>query len=302
MVVGLASLLTVAAARGDREVPSDEKKNSPRLWASLIQQATRGGLPTRFLRAIDPQFPSIDFEDLHTYAAEYHPRERRIVLNRSLSFNAAGGVLRSLSGLDHRDLGTLYHELFHVYLDYLGTVSDRALPEADRRVAIAAREYRRCRYEAVVITPIVQRKGDTEMRYLTEGESWEALNETWAVFVGWAVWSALEVSADRPRGRTNRDRRTAYRAWLDRLKQADSAGELVGYYEPEDAGERAIAQKRYLAPSHRISGPELSLLLEGVLDRTPEEARMASDLMDRGGSIAHCVSPTEAPAGARKSR
>ena len=45
----------------------------------------------------------------------------------ALSFNAAGGALRSLRDLTNRDIQTLYHELFHAFMDYLTTGSRQGI-------------------------------------------------------------------------------------------------------------------------------------------------------------------------------
>ena len=65
-------------------------------WPALLQQADTLGLPTGFLTHIDPSFVNITFEDLRTYAAEYHPEDHRMILNMRLSFNEAGGALADL--------------------------------------------------------------------------------------------------------------------------------------------------------------------------------------------------------------
>ena len=36
------------------------------------------------------------------------------------------------------------------------------------------------------------------MRFLSNEDAWEVLNETWAVFVGWNTWTKLELHPDRP--------------------------------------------------------------------------------------------------------
>jgi hypothetical protein len=116
----------------------------------------------------------------------------------------------------------------------------------------------------VLITPVVQRKGETEERFLTERESWEALNETWAVFVGWVVWNQLELtsSADRSIQKSGKSQEE----WLSRLRSADREGTFRGYYEPEGSGERAVARKRYLAPASRLSEPEALVLMKNVIE------------------------------------
>jgi hypothetical protein len=238
-------------------------------WLSLIDQAASLGLPVKFLQFVRPGFVTLEFEDLHDFAAEYHPDEHRMILNRTLSFNVAGGALRPLSALTHREIGTLYHEFFHAYFDYVRSEPYRVKADTQAtRLMKFAEKQRLCRYQTVEITPIVQRKTLTETRYLSERESWETLNETWAIFVGWSIWSHLELSEGQ---RPLRDRKIFSR-WLTRLADADRSGDLIGYYEPEDPGERAVARKRYLARSHRISPQEVKLLLEIVLEVAPAQA------------------------------
>jgi hypothetical protein len=129
----------------------------------------------------------------------------------------------------------------------------------------------------VLITPVVQRKGETEERFLTERESWEALNETWAVFVGWVVWNQLELtsSADRSIQKSGKSQEE----WLSRLRSADREGTFRGYYEPEDSGERAVARKRYLAPASRLSEPEALVLMKNVIEFPPSLLVRARDVL-----------------------
>lgn len=164
------------------------------IWPVLIAQAEHIGLPVAFLRVIRADFVTVEFDDLHAFAAEYHPDEHRMVLNRTLSFNGAGGMLKPLATLPHRDVGTLFHELLHAYLDFLFSLPDPAAAgPAGARLVAFARDQQQCRYQDVAITPVLQRKTHTETRTLSERESWEALNETWAVFVGWTIWTKLEI-------------------------------------------------------------------------------------------------------------
>ena len=259
--------------------PVTSSERSARLWQSLISQAHGLGLPTRFLRTIDPGFVTVDFEDLRAFAAEYHPEDHHMVLNRSLSFNAAGGTLKSLATLAPRDLGTLYHELFHAYLDYISmerVVKPKGSPAA--RILEFAGDRKECRYRHVTITPIPQRKNLTETRWLTDRESWEALNETWAVFIGWAVWTTLDVHSIASRQGTTANRRER-QYWLKRLEKADRDGDLIGYYEPEDDADRAMARKRFLSPTQRISPQEVFVLLDRLLEHSHEEARRAAETM-----------------------
>ena len=238
-----------------------------RMWMQLLSEAQAIGLPIKFLHAVPPGFVQFEFDDLRTYAAEYHLGEHRMVLNRVLSFNGAGATLRSLGRLTHAEIETLYHELFHAYIDYLATAAAtqaRALPDP---VLAFARAQQDCHYGAVLITPVVQRKGETEERFLSERESWEALNETWAVFVGWMVWNQLELtsgigpSIQRP-GKSQDE-------WVRRLRAADRGGILRGYYEPEDPQERVVAQKRYLATASRLSPQEAMVLMRDVMGFSP---------------------------------
>ena len=90
----------------------------------MVGEAEALGLPTKFLKAIPPSFVQFEFDDLHSYAAEYHLGEHRMVLNRALSFNGAGATLRPLGRLTHAEIETLYHELFHAYIDYLVTAAE----------------------------------------------------------------------------------------------------------------------------------------------------------------------------------
>jgi hypothetical protein len=254
-------------------------------WQSLIMQAKLAGLPTQFLVAMDPAFVTLEFDDLHAFAAEYHPEEHRLVLNRSLSFNAAGGRLKQVASLGPRELGTLYHELFHAYIDYISSLAN---PEIAGHMAVRllafARDRQQCQYQQVSITPIVQRKTRTEERFLSDRESWEALNETWAVFVGWAIWTKLEVQ--RELSKSGRNNAAVQGAWVNRLKKADQEGDLIGYYEPENNAERSIARKRYLAPSHRITPQEVNQLLRDFLEYSPAEAdRISGALKSNRGSL-----------------
>jgi hypothetical protein len=238
--------------------------SADRMWGQLLREAQALGLPTKFLKAVPPSFVQFEFDDLHSYAAEYHPGEHRMVLNRALSFNGAGATLRPLGGLTHAEIETLYHELFHAYIDYLVTAGKTSSEVASDPVLTFARAQQGCHYGMVLITPVVQRRGETEERFLTEQESWEALNETWAVFVGWTVWNQLELT--RGAGRSIQKSGKSQDEWVNRLRRADRDGTLRGYYEPEDSAERAIARKRYLAPASRLSEQEAVMLMQHVLE------------------------------------
>lgn len=276
IVALLAALVCPQPASRAGDPPSAGPDRQGRAWPQLVLEAGRLGLPTGFLRRMPPDFVTITFEDLRSFAAEYHPPQHRMVLNRSLSLNAAGGTLRPLDALTHRNVATLYHELFHAYLDFLVSTADRLREgEPASRLLALARRQQACRYRQVLITPIRQRPSQTEMRFLTEAESWEALNETWAVFVEWAIWARLHLRDQLPAG----EELTA--GWLRLLKEADRTGRLVGFYEPADPRERELTHKRYLGPSYRITPQEVALLLETVLGESQEAAARAAATMRR---------------------
>jgi hypothetical protein len=225
------------------------------------------GLPTKFLKAIPPNFIQFQFDDLRSYAAEYHPDEHRMVLNHALSFNGAGAMLRPLGQLTHAQIETLFHELFHAYIDYLVTEVETSPGVEPNPVLTFARAQQGCHYGSVLITPVLQRKGETEERYLTERESWEALNETWAVFVGWTVWNQLELGSGT--GRSIQKQGKSQDEWVSRLRIADREGTFRGYYEPEDSAERAVIRKRYLAPASRLLESEAAVILKEVIEFSP---------------------------------
>lgn len=243
----------------------DEKGDTSRIWTRLLDDAGRIQLPTKFLKAFPPDFIHFEFDDLRTYAAEYHPDEHRMILNRSLSFNAAGRTLKPLGKMTHNELEVLYHELFHAYMDYLQVAGEHS-GEAGHglgELLSFAKKQQACRYEEVRITPVALRRDDTELRYLTKRESWEALNETWAVFIGWAVWNQLEVQHKTGKSMFQEPRQA--NQWIRRLKVAFEKGDLRGYYVPEDQDERRFAQKRYLAKPSQLTMKEAVVLMKQVL-------------------------------------
>lgn len=244
---------------------SSEPAASSRQWERLLADAGQLHLPTAFLKVIPPDFIRFEFDDLRTYAAEYHPGEHRLVLNRFLSFNAAGRVLKPLTKMTHKELEVLYHELFHAYMDYLAASIGE--PGGDGPVSSELMDFARmqqvCRYENVMIAPVAQRPNETEPRYLTESESWEALNETWAVFVGWAIWNQLDVQ--HPGVESMFRQQHLMERWVRRLHAAFQKGELRGYYVPEDIDERRITHKRFLAKPSQITWREAAVIMSQVL-------------------------------------
>ena len=255
-------------------------------WSNLIEQAESLGLPTGFLKEIGPDFVTVTFEDLRTYAAEYHPEDHRMILNMRLSFNKAGGALMDLERMTHHDISLLYHELLHSYLDYLfnGPSPETLSPEANR-VLEFAREQMRCHYRFVRINPIRQRRDMTEIRFLSEEDAWEVLNETWAVFIGWQIWTKLEQQANGIGPWTG----PLIDAWAALLSKANTSGELLGYYEPDDPEERRVARKRFIAPSNGLT-PEGAGLLLGVVLEEPDA------VVNEGGVVIKATKDTTAEA------
>src|SRR5437660_2269420 len=249
-------------------------------WARLTTEAAEMGLPSRFLRLLPPEFVKLEFAELKNVAAEYHPDGHRMVFHLNLSENSQGKRLRSLLQIGNHDLATIYHELFHAYFDYVEVASGapRMTPQGARLYEDAKR-FVACRYAVVQISPIATqesapRKGRFEKRRISEREGWDALNETWGVFVGLAMWNKLEAT-DRLNPATRWDWDTV-EEYLDRLETAYVNGELTGYFEPADQAERRGIPRWYLSPSHAISAQEIALLLEVILDETPGMAQLVA--------------------------
>ena len=108
-----------------------------------------------------------------------------------------------------------------------------------------------------------QRVLEAEVRYLSDSEAWEALNETWAVFVGWAIWNQLEI--EKKGGRSMGGSPQLSGEWVARFRRAIEGGELRGYYVPQDPEERRVTQKRFLAPGSQLSLEEGRRLMKQVL-------------------------------------
>jgi len=276
-----ACLIMSAASPVWAESPQSATDLTRLPLAALISQSEELGLPTKFLRELPADFVTVTFEDLRRWAAEYHPEEHHMILNRALSFNQAAGTLRPLTKMTALEVGNLYHELYHAYMDYLESILPDPNSDGGRLLA-SARELQRCRYAEVKITPVLQRRTSTEVRYLSEKEAWETQHETWGVFVGWAIWTKLELVASR--GKPG----LVTEGWLKRLKKADHDAILVGYYEPEEQDERKLTQKRYLAPAYRISPEEIRAIMV-LLFGEP------ADAADRAIAAAQPASPKNAP-------
>jgi hypothetical protein len=249
-------------------------------WARLTREAAEMGLPARFLRLLPLEFVKLEFADLKNVAAEYHPEGHRMVFHLNLSEGSQGTRFRPLRQIGNRDLATVYHELFHAYFDYVDFASGTpTMTPQGARLHTEAKRLMACRYTVVEVSPVSPqkespRKAKFEKRRLTEREGWDALNETWGVFVGWAIWNKLEAT-DRlsPAAWWDWD---ALEEFLDRLEAAYANGELTGYFEPADQNERKGIPRWYLAPSYAISVPDIALLLEVILDESPGMARLAA--------------------------
>lgn len=274
LLVGLILLFCVSSARA-APVPDPQGE-----WTRLTGEAAEMGLPSRFLRLLPADFVTLEFADLKNVAAEYHPEGHRMVFHLNLSEGSQGRRLRSLREVGNRELATIYHELFHAYFDYVEFASGTpTMTPQGARLYAEAKRLVACRYTVVEVSPIAPqkvspRKAKFEQRRLTEREGWEALNETWGVFVGWAIWNKLETT-DRfnPAVRWDWD---ALEEFLDRLEAAYANGELTGYFEPARPDERKGIPRWYLAPNYAISAPEIALLLEVILDEPPRMARLAT--------------------------
>jgi len=264
-------------------------------WAKLTREAAEMGLPSRFLRLLPLEFVKLEFADLKNVAAEYFPESHRMVFHLSLSEGNEGKRFRPIKDIPSQDLATLYHELFHAYFDYVDFASGtpKMTPQGARLYS-EARRLQACRYTVVELSPGppqqgVLRKSRIEKRRLTDREGWDALNETWGVFVGWAIWNKLETT-DRlnPAARWDWD---ALEGFLDRLDEAYRNGDLTGYFESANAEERRLSPRRYLAPSQGISAPEIALLLEVILDEPPGMARLAASWIAPADSRAGAPTP-----------
>ncbi|MGD9852465.1 MAG: hypothetical protein AB7T38_14490 [Nitrospirales bacterium] len=279
VIAGLLGLILPPANWAAEENPP-ARPNPRHPWPSLLQQAEGHGLPTGFLQHISPTFVTVIFEDLRTYAAEYHPQDHTMILNMRLSFNEAGGALADLARMTNHDLGLLYHELLHAYLDYLyATPAPDNLTPDSQRLLDQGNTQLHCRFRFVRINPIRQLKDTTELRFLSKEDAWEVLNETWAVFVGWAVWTKLELF----HGQLKDAKWTPalLDQWTKRLTDAVEAGELLGYYEPDDPEERRVARKRFIAPSNGLSPEDVERLLADVLEESPELVQASKAVFER---------------------
>ena len=247
-------------------------------WARLTKEAAAMGLPTQFLRLLPLEFVTLEFADLKNVAAEYHPEGHRMIFHMALSEDGKGRRFRPVREIASQDLATIYHELFHAYFDYVEFASGTPkMTPHGARLHAEAKRLQACRYTVVEVSSVPpqknqSRKPRTEPRRLTEREGWDALNETWGVFVGWAIWNKLEAT-----DRMNPVRRWDWEAledFLDRLDAAYHNRELTGYFEPADPEERKVIPRWYFGPGNAISAPEIVLVLEVILDESPGMAKL----------------------------
>jgi hypothetical protein len=279
--VSLLVVLLLAAPSSAAPVP-----NSQTEWTRLTGELAGMGLPSRFLQLLPSEFVKLEFAELKMAAAEYHPEEHRMIFNRALSLDNQGRRFRPLREIGNYDLATIYHELFHAYFDYIDFAAGTPrMPPEGARLHDAATRFVACRYTVVDVILGPQQKGHQrkpriEQRRLSHSEGWDALNETWGVFVGWAIWNRLEV--------TNRltlrwDWETVEEFW-NRLEEAAQSGEITGYFEPADPDARKMVPRWYLASSNAISPPEIALLLEGILGESHEMAQLAVSWISSDGA------------------
>jgi hypothetical protein len=258
--------------------------NSALEWARFTRELADAGLPTRFLTLLPAEFVQLEFTELKTAAAEYHPTGHRMVFHLALSENHEGRRFRSVKDISNHELATMYHELFHAYFDYLDFAAGSAgMPEQAARILQHAKRLVSCRYTVVDVVAgpaqrAQQRKVSAEHRRLSENEGWDALNETWGVFVGWAIWNKLEVTH---RFQTKWDAEAVELFW-NRLSDAHEDGILTGYFEPADLQARQVLPRLYLARSNAISIAEIALLLEGIIEESPGLVGMMIDSVAAG--------------------
>ena len=75
-----------------------------------------------------------------------------------------GGTLRPLGRLTHKELETLYHELFHAYMDFLE--QERAPTEAHAFGDGVCSRSNNGAVSAGALTPVLQKKELKEERFL----------------------------------------------------------------------------------------------------------------------------------------
>ena len=111
--VSLLVLLSLPGSSSAVRVPDSQAE-----WGHLATELADAGLPSRFLKLLPREFVQLEFADLKTAAAEYHPDGHRMVFNLALSEGNEGRRFRPIRTIGNQELATMYHELFHAYFDY----------------------------------------------------------------------------------------------------------------------------------------------------------------------------------------
>ena len=97
--------------------------------------------------------------------------------------------------------------------------------------------------------------------------------------MGWAIWTKLELFQENLD--TAQWSPDLLKEWSNRLQQANQAGELLGYYEPDDPEERRIARKRFIAPSNGLTPRGVELLLADILEEPPELIKASTPIIEQ---------------------
>ena len=143
--VSLLVLLSMPGSSSAVRVPDSQAE-----WGHLTTELADAGLPSRFLKLLPREFVQLEFADLKTAAAEYHPDGHRMVFNLALSEGNEGRRFRPIRNIGNQELATMYHELFHAYFDYSDYAADSAgLPAQAARLHAQAKRLLTCRYTVV---------------------------------------------------------------------------------------------------------------------------------------------------------
>src|SRR5438309_10646587 len=105
--VSLLVLLSLPGSSWAARVPDSQAE-----WGHLTTALADAGLPSRFLKLLPREFVQLEFADLKTAAAVYHPDGHRLVFNLPLSEGNEGRRFRLFRNIGYYELATLYHALF----------------------------------------------------------------------------------------------------------------------------------------------------------------------------------------------
>src|SRR5438445_12094432 len=142
--VSLLVLLSLPGSSSAVRVPDSQAE-----WGHLTTELAEAGLPSRFLKLLPKGFVQLEFADLKTAAAEYHPDGHRMVFNLALSESNKGRRFRPVHNLGNQELATMYHELFHAYFDYIDFAADSGMPAEAAPLQAEAKRLLACRYTVV---------------------------------------------------------------------------------------------------------------------------------------------------------